>query len=79
MCRRVPIFLRPHREHQHLTQTQLARLVGCTPAFISQVEHQRHMPSVPLLVRFATVLETTVEALLTCPTCGQGGPEMPLC
>jgi len=49
--------LREYRLKANLTQQQLASKLGCSKAFISQVENHKKEVSVKLLVHIATILD----------------------
>ena len=80
----LAFHLRRSREAEQLSQTALARTVGCQPSMISQIEHGSKQPSVPLLLRLATALHLPSLDLLLHPGCAgcprQGArEERPLC
>lgn len=56
--------LRKTRERQNLTQSDVARLSGLTPAAISQLEGSLREPNFSTLVRLATALKTTPNDLM---------------
>lgn len=51
------------RKARGLQQNELAELAKVTPASISQMENGLRMPSVPVLVRLASVLQVSFEYL----------------
>jgi len=55
--------LREERARRHLTQAQLAELVGVSRKTINTVENGVFVPSTVLALRLARALGTTVEAL----------------
>ncbi len=48
------------RQAAHLTLKQLAEKVGCTDAYISQIEHGKVSPSIASLKRIADALQTKI-------------------
>lgn len=55
--------IRRLRDEQDLSLRELAKRVGCTPPFISDIEHGRRHPSDQVLAEFARVLNVAVEEL----------------
>ena len=55
-------YMKGLRESVHLSQTELARLVGVTPSSISQFESNQIYPSLPALLKMAEVLSVQVNA-----------------
>ena len=55
--------LREERARRHLTQAQLAELVGVSRKTINTVENGVFVPSTVLALRLAHALRTTVEKL----------------
>ncbi len=51
------------RQRQHLTQAQLADVVGCDPRHISRWEKGERLPSLPWAFRLASALECRIEDL----------------
>jgi transcriptional regulator with XRE-family HTH domain len=49
-----------HRQSNHLTLKQLAEKVGCTDAYLSQVENGRVSPSIANLKKIADALHTKI-------------------
>ncbi len=58
----VPI--RAFREWRGLTQEELARKVGSSKSYVSQLETRRRMPGVKTLRRIAEALDVPVELLM---------------
>jgi|SRR5215211_4561316 len=56
--------VRNARFDRRLTQTEVARRCGVTPAAISGLEHGEFNPSTPLLVKLAKALDVPIEDLL---------------
>ena len=52
------------REGKHLTQTQAAKLLGCTPSMISAYESSIRRPSYENLVLLANIYHVTTDYLL---------------
>jgi transcriptional regulator with XRE-family HTH domain len=52
--------IKTHRQGNHLTLKQLAEKVGCTDAYLSQVEHGRVSPSISSLKKIADALQTKI-------------------
>jgi transcriptional regulator with XRE-family HTH domain len=50
------------RLERNLTLEDLAERSGCTPGFLSQVEHKRAVPSISLLFAIAEALDTRVSS-----------------
>lgn len=63
MDERLENRLREERARRHLTQAQLAELVGVSRKTINTVENGVFIPSTVLALRLAKALETTVEEL----------------
>ena len=57
-------LLRRLRQERGWTQRELARRVGCTPSFISQVESRTCQPTYTMLHRLARALEVSDDTLL---------------
>lgn len=55
------------RKEKHMTQAQLAELVGVQKAQISALENQQRLPSIPLLIKLASVFNVSIEYLLGIP------------
>lgn len=53
-----------YRTALHMTQTQLAALVGVTPNAITQYESGARKPNILMLKKLAKALNTTADALL---------------
>lgn len=51
------------REKAGLTQEDLAEKVEVTSQYISMIENEHKLPSIPLLKKIATVLNTTIKNL----------------
>ena len=56
--------LKQLRKDKHLTQAQVAQLVGVTPSMISSYETDIRLPSYEVMVRLADVFAVTVDYLL---------------
>ncbi len=52
--------IKTHRQNNHLTLKQLAEKVGCTDAYLSQIENGRVSPSIASLKRIADALQTKI-------------------
>ena len=52
--------IRSHRQSNHLTLKQLAEKVGCTDAYLSQIENGRVSPSIASLKRIASALQSKI-------------------
>ena len=59
--------LREARLAAGLTQEQVARLAGTTRHYISNLEHGRTLPSVPMLARIAEALGRSIDRLVGMP------------
>ena len=55
--------IRERREELDLSLREFAKLLKCSPPFISDVEHGRRFPSSDMLSRMAGVLKLDVEEL----------------
>jgi len=58
--------LRELRLAKGFNQMELARLIGVSNKVIGHYETGRAMPSLPVAVRLARVLDTTVETIFEC-------------
>lgn len=58
------IALRRARDAKRLNQTQLGEALGLSQARVSEYERGRRTPSLGLLVKWADVLEVSLDALL---------------
>lgn len=58
------IAIYKYRTALHMTQTQLAELVGVTPNAITQYESGARKPNILMLKKLAKALNTTADALL---------------
>lgn len=47
-------YLLRHREIYHITQTDMARQLGISPQYLSDIEKNRRVPSEDLLIKIAT-------------------------
>ena len=54
------------REVRHLTQTQVAELLGCTPSMISAYESDIRRPSYENLVKLSKMYHVSTDYLLGC-------------
>jgi transcriptional regulator with XRE-family HTH domain len=52
--------IKTHRQSNHLTLKQLAEKVGCTDAYLSQIENGRVSPSISSLKKIADALQTKI-------------------
>jgi transcriptional regulator with XRE-family HTH domain len=52
--------IRSHRQSNHLTLKQLAEKVGCSDAYLSQIENGRVSPSISSLKKIASALQTKI-------------------
>ena len=57
LSRLVPDRVRKRREERGITGADLARRVGVSPAYVSQIEKGLRVPDVPVAIRIAHVLE----------------------
>ncbi|MEU3280412.1 helix-turn-helix domain-containing protein [Streptomyces antibioticus] len=67
-ARRAYLFgkaIRDRRTALGLTQTQLAERAGMTQAAISRLEHGGSTPTIPLLERLASALDSTLHLDIT--------------
>ena len=55
--------IRERRDELDLSLRELAKLLGCSPPFVSDVEHGRRFPSETMLMEIARVLRLPLEAL----------------
>ncbi len=53
--------VRALRTERHLSQEDLARVVGVSRQTINSIEKERYTPSLPLAMALARYFETTVE------------------
>ena len=58
------IRLEEIRKSRGMTQTELSKAAGLSQAFVSDVERGKCLPSVETLVRFARVLDCTLDDLV---------------
>src|SRR5690349_9018821 len=56
-------YIRRVRDERDMSLREFARRIGCTPPFVSDVEHDRRNPSEDLLVEMARVLAVSQEEL----------------
>jgi len=56
--------LRSCRKQRRMTQTELARIVGVAPAYVSQIESSLRMPSLKVAQKFADALRVELQVLL---------------
>jgi transcriptional regulator with XRE-family HTH domain len=56
--------LRSCRKQRRMTQTELARIVGVAPAYVSQIESALRMPSLKVAKKFADALRVELPVLL---------------
>jgi transcriptional regulator with XRE-family HTH domain len=57
------VAIKMRRLELGLTQRALARQLNTAPSYISHIEHNRHEPSLALLVRIAEILQLKPEKL----------------
>ncbi|MEZ4586716.1 MAG: helix-turn-helix transcriptional regulator [Gemmatimonadales bacterium] len=67
MAERLRTHLREARTRRHLTQAELAALVGVSRKTINTVENGVFVPSTELALRLARALDTSVEHLFELP------------
>ena len=67
MHERLNNRLREERAQRHLTQADLAMLVGVSRKTINTVENGVFIPSTVLALRLARALDTSVESLFQLP------------
>jgi transcriptional regulator with XRE-family HTH domain len=58
--REIGLRLRAHRQSNNLTLKQLAEKVGCTDAYLSQIENGRVSPSIASLKKIAEALHSKI-------------------
>ncbi len=63
----IPALLRAKRKEMGLTLQELADKAGLSPAFVSQAERGKAVPSIVSLIHLAGALDTEVEYFLTPP------------
>jgi transcriptional regulator with XRE-family HTH domain len=56
-------YIRTLRDQMDLSLREFAKKLGCSPAFISDVELGRRYPSETMLAEIARILKTTVDDL----------------
>jgi transcriptional regulator with XRE-family HTH domain len=56
-------YIRRLRDERDISLRELAKRVGCTPPFISDVEHGRRHPSDEVRAEIARVLEVSLDEL----------------
>jgi len=56
--------LRRLREKKRLSEENMARYAGLTPRGYREIEHERYMPSIIVLVRLAKALNCRLDELL---------------
>jgi transcriptional regulator with XRE-family HTH domain len=56
-------FIRRVRDEQDMSLREFARNIGCTPPFVSDIEHGRRYPSDEVLAEIARVLAVPQEEL----------------
>ena len=59
--------IRAHRERQRMTRRQLARIVGCHPDHLSNIELGHRNASLALLDKIAAALGVDPAEISTCP------------
>ena len=59
--------VRATRQARRLTQKALAQAVGVRPTMISEIEHDRTYPSVPVLLRLIRALQCDLHDLYWLP------------
>lgn len=52
------------RQRQGITQVELAHQVNVRQSYVSDIEHNRAIPSIQVLVSIANVLDTSIDFLL---------------
>ena len=72
---RVSKRFREHRQRRSLSQSQLARSVGCSTELVSRIERARCLPSVKSLIAFAEALGVSPNELLGYQAPAAGSPE----
>lgn len=65
----LAVDLKNIRERQHLTQSQLAYMVGTSKNTISSIERGEYLPSLELLVKLSMVLCVQLSVLVYCYDC----------
>ena len=53
------------RKRKGMTLKMLAKNVGCTDAYLSQIETGKAVPSITILQKLANALETNVRSILS--------------
>jgi len=56
----IGLRIKAHRQSNHLTLKQLAEKVGCTDAYLSQIENGRVSPSIASLKKIADALQSKI-------------------
>lgn len=64
LTRTIGSAARAARLARQLTQEDAADLIGVSPEFYARIERGRTLPSVPTLVRIASALQVSADALL---------------
>lgn len=57
-------ILRSARQERHLTQAQVAALIGCTTGYVAHLESGRALPSDAKLIRLAEILRLDKRTLI---------------
>ena len=57
---KIGLRIKAHRQSNHLTLKQLAEKVGCTDAYLSQIENGRVSPSIASLKKIANALHSKI-------------------
>lgn len=61
----IGLNVRTERVAQKITQSELAEKCGVTPETICSIENGKRCPSVDLLIILASVLNTTIDSLVS--------------
>lgn len=63
----IPALLRAKRKEMNMTLQELADKAGLSPAFVSQAERGKAVPSIVSLIQLAGALDTDINYFLTPP------------
>lgn len=63
----IPVLLRSRRKEMGMTLQELADKSGLSPAFVSQAERGKAVPSIVSLIQLAGALDTDINYFLTPP------------
>lgn len=60
---RIGVYIKTAREEAKVTQDFLARHLGVTTLYISDLENDRRQPSLPLFIKIANGLNVSLDKL----------------